>query len=134
MQRNKTQVKRLEQSALTALYEDIVSQLVPTMDSPLVAVVDKKSSSRPSSLSFCVFPETPGILYRSAYDEDYAENKIKQTKVVDTIRAKLCHPPYRRVRASLIEEYFKHQKMSQSSPMKVAGVPKCPDVHLFLDW
>ena len=46
MQSNKTQVKRLEQSALTALYEDIVSQLVPTMDSPLVAVVDKKSSSQ----------------------------------------------------------------------------------------
>ena len=134
MHNNKTRVKRLEQLALTALYEDIVSQLVPTMDSPLVAVVDKKSSSRQSSLSFCVLPETPGILYRSANDEDYAENKIKQTKVVDTIRAKLGHPPYRRVRASLIEEYSKHQKISRSSPLKVAGVPKCPDVHLFLDW
>ena len=135
MQSNKTQVKRLEQLALTALYEDIVSQVVPTMDSPLVAVVDKKYPSRPSSLSFCVLPETPGILYRSANDEDYAENKIKQTKVVDTIRAKLCHPLYRRVRASLIEEYLKHQKMLRfSSPLKVAGVPKCPDVHLFLDW
>jgi hypothetical protein len=100
MQNNKTRVKRLEQLAFTALYEDIVRQLAPI------------------------------LYYRSANDEDYAENKIKQTKVVDTIREKLCHPPYRRVRASFIEEYLKHQKTIRWSHLSHC----CPDVHLFLDW
>ena len=127
MNNSKTLVIRLEQLALTALYEDIVSQLAPTMDSPLVAV-DEKSNS-----SFCILKDTREILLRPATEKDYAKNKIKQAKVIDSIRAKLCHPPYRRVRASLIEEYCKHQKTCSSSHLKV-GVPKRPDVHIFLDW
>jgi len=135
MENKQIKVKALEQLALTALYEEIVSQLLPTMDSHLVAVVDSqlKCSVQQKGLLF-VLPghiAGPDVVYRLANYEDYAANRILQSKVVEATRAKLCHPPYRRVRSSLIEEYCKRQK--SSSHLKV-GVSKFPDVHLFLDW
>jgi hypothetical protein len=137
MENKQIKVKALEQLALTALYEEIVSQLLPTMDSHLVAVVDsqlKCGDCGVKQTGLFVLPghvAGPDVVYRLANYEDYAANRILQSKVVDAIRAKLCHPPYRRVRSSLIEEYCKRQK--SSSHLKV-GVSKLPDIHLFLDW
>ena len=119
----------LEQLSLTALYEDIVAQLLPTSDSSLEAVVNNKRSSLLSVLPHC------SPVYHSAKAEDKATNAILQIKVVDSIRQKLCLPPFRQVRSQLIEEYCKHQQQQHTyTSASDYSTMRRPDIHLFLDW
>jgi len=122
-------LESLEQLSLTALYEDIVAQLLPTSDSSLIACVNNKRSSLFSVLPHC------NPVYHFATAEDKATNAILQIKVVDSIRQKLCLPPFRRVRSQLVEEYCKHQQQ-QHIYTSASGYSKKrrPDIHLFLDW
>jgi len=97
MENKQIKVKALEQLALTALYEEIVSQLLPTMDSHLVAVVDSQLKCGVQQTGLFVLPghiAGPDVVYRLANYKDYAANRILQSKVVEATRAKLCHPPY----------------------------------------